>query len=73
MDKKIAGQPAWLWAIAAVVVVGGYLYFKHTQSGAAAQPAQPAQPMGQSTSHSTFSETIKDMQSHPKPKKKKDD
>lgn len=55
MDKKIAGQPLWLWALGAVVVVGGYLYFKSHSS-------QQAQPSGQqgppSKSTSSFKEWI---------------
>ena len=28
MKKEIAGQPAWLWAVGAGLVIVGYLYFK---------------------------------------------
>lgn len=69
MDKEIGGQPLWIWLVGAVVVVGGYLYFKSHRSAAA--PTQPDSSTQPSTSTSSFRETITNLQSNPKPKKKK--
>lgn len=67
MDKEFAGQPLWIWLVGAVVVVGGYLYLTHGSKASAQQPAAGGTP---EKSTSTFSETIKDLQSNPKPVKK---
>ena len=64
MDKEIGGQPLWIWLVGAAVVIGGYLYIIHKSSSSSGQ--QPA-PGGTNKSTSTFSETIKDLQSPPTP------
>jgi hypothetical protein len=69
MDKQLAGQPLWLWGLGAVIVVGGYLYFKSHSSSSAQQPAPGGG--GKSTSTSTFHETITNLQQPPSPGKKK--
>jgi hypothetical protein len=35
VKKEFLGQPVWLWAAGAAVIVGGYLYLRHKQSTAA--------------------------------------
>ena len=70
MDKQLAGQPLWLWGLGAVIVVGGYLYFK-SRSSSSSQPSAPAGGGGKSTSTSTFKETITNLQGPPSPGKKK--
>ncbi len=72
MKQQILGQPAWMWAAGAAVIIGGYLYLKHKQSSSAAQPAPGAGGGGgKSTSTSTFRETITDLHSNPKPRRKR--
>jgi hypothetical protein len=75
VKKDFLGQPVWLWAVGAVVVIGGYLYFtRHTsQPAAGAAAGQGGQAGGKSTSTSSFQEWITQHQggpskSKPKPK-----
>jgi len=74
VKKEIAGQPVWLWAVGAVVVVGGYLYFTHRASSASPSGtgSGTGQPAGKSSSSSTFKEWLVQHQGgpHPKPKPK---
>jgi hypothetical protein len=42
MQKEILGQPAWLWAVGAVVLVGGYLYLRSHSSSSASGQQKPA-------------------------------
>lgn len=48
MKKEILGQPLWLWAVGAAVIVGGYLYIRHQQS--AATPGQGGTGSGSTAS-----------------------
>jgi|SRR6516162_7221230 hypothetical protein len=45
MKKEIAGQPAWLWAVGAGLVIVGYLYFK-SHSASSSAPAGGGTPGG---------------------------
>lgn len=66
MDKEVLGQPVWLWAAGAVVVIGGYLYFRSHSSTASTSSSGTGQGgTGKDTSQSSFKETIKNWQSSP--------
>lgn len=68
MDKEIAGQPMWLWAVGAGVVILGYLYIKHQQSSAAPS-GQGSGSGGAGKYHDTssFKETITNLHGPPNP------
>lgn len=73
MDKEIAGQPLWLWGLGAVIVVGGYLYFRsHSSTSSSGTPSSGTGQggTGKDVSQSSFKETIKDWQGAPSKKKK---
>ena len=73
IHKEFLGQPAWLWAVGAVVIVGGYLYIKHQSSSASTSGSGTSGQGGQDKSSSNLKETITDWQSppsNPKPGKK---
>lgn len=81
--KKIMGQPAWMWAVGAGVVVVGYILLKRKPAAAPAQhPPAYQSPTGWSTE--TMTRWLGDWQGQPrpprthiipigKPKKKKQD
>jgi hypothetical protein len=72
MDRELAGQPLWLWAVGAGVVVLGYLYFRsHSSTTPASSSGQPAGGAGKSTETSSFKETITNLQGPPSPQHKK--
>lgn len=75
MDKEVAGQPLWLWAVGAVVIVGGFLYFRSHQSSSATSGQGAGQSGGggggKFTSRSSFQETITELHSHPSKHHKK--
>lgn len=67
MDKTFAGQPLWLWAVGAAVVIGGYLYITHKSgTSSASTPAPTSGGGGKGKSTTTIHETITDLQSPPK-------
>jgi len=72
VKQELGGQPLWVWLAGAAVVVGGYLYFKH-KSSASSSTAPPAAGSGggKSTSSSSFKETITELHSNPKPRRKR--
>jgi hypothetical protein len=65
LKKEVAGQPIWLWGVAAVVVVGGYLYIRSKSSSAAPSAGTGTGTGGGGKDTSSFKETIKDWQSSP--------
>jgi hypothetical protein len=68
LKKEVAGQPIWLWGVAAVVVVGGYLYIRSRSSSAtpsAGTSTGGGGGGGGGKDTSSFRETIKDWQSSP--------
>lgn len=67
MDKEFLGQPAWIWAVGAAVVIGGYLYITHSKksSSSGAAPSSGGGGGGGGKSTYTIHETISDLQSHP--------
>ena len=71
MDKEVAGQPLWLWAVGAAVVIGGFLYFRSHGSSAASSSGQPASGGSKSKDTSSFKETITNLQGPPAPGHKK--
>ena len=67
LKKQVAGQPLWLWAVGAGVVILGYLYFSHKASTSTAAPGSSSgsghgKPGKDTTS---INETIKDFQGSP--------
>jgi len=65
------GQPAWLWAIGAVVVVGGYLWLKHSQSSSSSSSGSGGTPTGKGGAGATittgsFQEWVTQHQGSPK-------
>lgn len=71
MKKEYLGQPLWLWATGAVVVVGGYWWFTRRAATAGATGATDGQAPGhKSSSTATFKEWITQHQGGPKPKPK---
>lgn len=40
MQKKVAGLPAWMWGAGAVVLVGAYLYLRHSSASSAGSSQQ---------------------------------
>jgi hypothetical protein len=72
VKKEVAGQPVWLWAVGAVVIVGGYLYFTHKASSAssASSPGSGTGQGGKSSNTSMFKEWLVQHQGGPKPKPK---
>lgn len=64
LKKEVAGQPLWLWGLGAVIVIGGYLYFRSQSSGSSASSGSGS-GAGQEKSSDDINETIKDFQSSP--------
>lgn len=72
MKQEVAGQPLWLWAVGAVVIVGGYLYFRSHQSASSGTPSAGTPGSGgKSSSTSSFKEWITQHQGPPHKHKKK--
>lgn len=73
MDKEVLGQPLWLWGLGAVIVVGGYLYFRSHQSSSSSGTPSAGTPGGggKSSSTSSFKEWITQHQGPPHKKHKK--
>jgi hypothetical protein len=67
VKKEIAGQPVWLWAVGAAVVIGGYVYFTRRAAPASAG-GQSGQGGGKSTSSTNIKEWIVQHQGGPRPK-----
>ena len=67
MKKEIAGQPVWLWATGAAVVIAGYLYFSHRAKTASSSGQGQGQGTGagKSTSSSSFKEWLVQHQGGP--------
>lgn len=40
LKKPVMGLPAWMWGVGAVVLVGGYLYLRHSSSSSASSSQQ---------------------------------
>lgn len=72
MKQEVAGQPLWLWAVGAAVVIGGYLYFRSHQSSSSSSTPSAGTPGGggKSSSTSSFKEWITQHQGPPSPHKK---
>lgn len=42
LHKQVMGLPAWMWGVGALVVVGGFLYLRHSASSKASSQQKPA-------------------------------
>lgn len=40
--KQVMGLPLWMWGVGAVVLVGGYLYMRHSSASSASSQQKPA-------------------------------
>lgn len=59
MKKELAGQPVWLWAAGAGVILLGYLYFRSHSSASSGQPsAGTPGGGGKSSATSTWKEWL---------------
>jgi len=71
VKQELGGQPLWVWLAGAAVIAGGYLWFKHKSASTSQAPPAAGSGGGKSSSKSSFTETITELHSNPKPRRKR--
>jgi hypothetical protein len=68
VKRELAGIPLWIWGVGAAVVVGGYLWIRHSSGGKSGQgQTTPGVPVVVGGGSSSFMEWIKQHQGSPTP------